>query len=91
MNATSENEAWDILKNEFEGNGKMIKIRLQNLRWEFENLKMKDGETIKDYSSWVIKLVNELKSNGENITDQQLVEKMLISLSDRSDTEVTVI
>ncbi|XP_063941516.1 uncharacterized protein LOC135149666 [Daucus carota subsp. sativus] len=91
MNATSAKQAWDILKAEFEGNEKMTKIRLQNLRQEFENLKMKEGETIKDYSSRVIKLVNELKSNGESITDQRVIEKMLVSLSEKFDTVVTVI
>nr|XP_017228871.1 PREDICTED: uncharacterized protein LOC108204088 [Daucus carota subsp. sativus] len=91
MNATSAKQAWDILKAEFEGNEKTTKIRLQNLRREFENLKMKEGETIKDYSSRVIKLVNELKSNGESITDQRVIEKMLVSLSEKFDTVVTVI
>ena len=52
---------------------------------------MKEGETIKDYSSRVIKLVNELKSNGESITDQRVIEKMLVSLFENFDTVVTVI
>ena len=91
MNVTSAKQAWDILKAEFEGNEKTTKIRLQNLRREFENLKMKDGEVIKDYSSRIIKLVNELKSNGDNITDQRVVEKILVSLSEKFDTMVTVI
>ena len=91
MNATTAKQAWDILKAEFEGNEKTTAIRLQSLRREFENLKMKDGETVKDYSSRVIKLVNELKSNSESITDQRVVEKMLVTLSEKFDTVVTVI
>ena len=77
MNATSSKQAWDILKVEFEGNEKTTAIKLQSLRREFENLKMKDGVIIKDYSSRIIRLVNELKSNEENITDQRVVEKIL--------------
>ncbi|KAL8132856.1 hypothetical protein AgCh_008366 [Apium graveolens] len=91
MNATSAKEAWDILKAEFEGNEKTTAMKLQSLRREFENLKMKDSEIIKDYSSQIIRLVNELKSNGENVTDQRVVEKILVSLSEKFDTVVTVI
>ena len=73
MNATSSKQTWDILKAEFEGNKKITTIKLQALRREFENLKMKDWELIKDYSFRIIKLLNELKSNGENIADERVV------------------
>lgn len=79
------------MKAKFEGNEKTTATRLQSLKREFENLKMKDGETIKDYSYRVIKFVNELKSNSESITDQRVVEKMLVTLSEKFDTVVTVI
>lgn len=59
-------QAWDNLKAVFEGNEKTTAIKLQFLRREFENLKMEDGELIKNYSSPIIKLVNKLKSNSEN-------------------------
>ncbi|XP_074342679.1 uncharacterized protein LOC141680318 [Apium graveolens] len=91
MNVTSAKEAWDILKAEFQGNEKTTAIKLQSLKGEFENLKMKDGEIIKEYSSRVIKLVNELKSHDENITDQRVVEKMLVTLSKKFYIVVTVI
>lgn len=91
MNATSAKQAWDILKAIFEGNEKTTTIKLRSLRREFENIKMKDGELIKDYSSRIIKLVNELKSYDENIVDQRGVEKILASLSEKFDTVVIVI
>ncbi|GAB2298090.1 hypothetical protein Dimus_038511 [Dionaea muscipula] len=70
MNATTAKQAWDVLKEEFQVITKVQTIKLQSFRREFENFKMKDGETIKDCSSRVIEIVNQLKAYGENITDQ---------------------
>ena len=47
----------------------MRSIKLQSLRGDFENLKMKKGELMKDYFSKVIEIVNQMKSYGENILD----------------------
>ncbi|KAK2993966.1 hypothetical protein RJ640_000564 [Escallonia rubra] len=43
-NATATKEAWDILQKEFQGNAKVTSIKLQSLRRQLENLKMKDFE-----------------------------------------------
>ncbi|TXG60551.1 hypothetical protein EZV62_015124 [Acer yangbiense] len=69
MDATKAKEAWEILQQEFQGSKKEIAIKLQNLKREFENLKMKDFESMKDYLSRVIDVVNHMKTYGENITD----------------------
>lgn len=44
--------AWDKLEQEFKGLEKVIAIRLKDLGWEFENLK-------------VVDVVNHLKLNGD--------------------------
>lgn len=81
MNATSAKQAWDTLKSEFQGTEKMKAVKLQSLQLEFDNLKMKKDECIKDYSARVIEIVNQLKAMGEDITDQRVVQKMLLTLS----------
>ncbi|PHT54937.1 hypothetical protein CQW23_03423 [Capsicum baccatum] len=43
-------EAWDKLKEEFHGSDKIRQIKVINLRREFEILRMKDSETIEEFS-----------------------------------------
>lgn len=42
MRASTAKEAWEILQQEFHGSDKVQPIKLQNLRREFENIKMKE-------------------------------------------------
>ena len=43
----SPKQAWDKLKEEFQGTERIRQQQLLNLRRDFENLKMKEEETIK--------------------------------------------
>ncbi|KAF2291109.1 hypothetical protein GH714_020132 [Hevea brasiliensis] len=47
----SAKEAWDKLKEEYQGNEKTKMMQVLNLRREFEVLRMKDTESIQDDSS----------------------------------------
>ena len=61
----------------------MDKVRtskLQILRRDFESLSLKDSETVDTFYNRVFGLINQLKSHGETITDQRVVEQILISL-----------
>ncbi|GAV70933.1 DUF4219 domain-containing protein/UBN2 domain-containing protein, partial [Cephalotus follicularis] len=91
MNSTSAKEAWDTLQDEFKGIVKIRAIKLQTLRRDFENLRMTEGETIKDFSSRAIEVVNQMKSYGGNITNQRVIEKFLISLTEKFDSVVNII
>lgn len=51
--ATTANEAQDKLEEEFKGSEKVRAVRLQALTREFENLRMKETEKVKDYTSRV--------------------------------------
>ncbi|GLT36971.1 hypothetical protein SLA2020_113150 [Shorea laevis] len=48
------------------------------LKREFAMLKMKDIETVHQYSSKVMDLVNKIRLNGEDFPDAMVVEKMLL-------------
>ena len=59
-------EAWDILKTNFQGTDKVRVVKLQNIRREFENLQMKENESVADFSSRTSNVLNQLKINGED-------------------------
>ena len=61
------------------------------MRRELENLKMKDSEIIKDYYSHLKEIVNQMRAYGENISETRVVEKILISLTEKYDPIVTAI
>ncbi|KAL6209674.1 hypothetical protein ACLB2K_020614 [Fragaria x ananassa] len=84
-------EAWEILEREFQGDSKARTIKLQSLRREFHNLKMRESECIQDYSSLVTEVVNQMRTLGEDLSDQKVVEKILISLTEKYDPIVGAI
>ena len=55
-----------------------MRIKLQSLRREFENLKMKEEEAMQDYFSRVMEVVNQLRTYGEDVTAQKITNKILI-------------
>ena len=52
---------------------------------------MKENETLNEFSSKFMELVNQMKSYGEEISDKRIVEKLLINLPYKYDTIVVVI
>ncbi|BBG94303.1 hypothetical protein Prudu_002549 [Prunus dulcis] len=89
--AKTAKEAWDTLEKEFQGDSKAITIKLQTLRREFYNMKMKESECIQDYASRLAEVVNQMRTLGEEISDQRVVEKILISLPEKYDPIVAAI
>lgn len=57
------------MKSEFQGDSKVIVVRLQSLRRDFETLIMKNGESGADFLSKAMAIVSQMRSYGEKITD----------------------
>ncbi|GAV80729.1 UBN2 domain-containing protein [Cephalotus follicularis] len=91
VGASTAKEAWDTLQEEFQGSDSVRAIKLLNFRREFELLKMKDGDAVKDYVSKLIETVNQMRIIGEKIPHQNIIEKVLISLPERFDSKVAAI
>ncbi|GMP54920.1 hypothetical protein CsSME_00019913 [Camellia sinensis var. sinensis] len=53
--ATTSKQAWSTLQKEFQGDSKVIVVKLQSLRRDFETLYMKNGESIADFLSRVLR------------------------------------
>ncbi|KAG6397865.1 hypothetical protein SASPL_139315 [Salvia splendens] len=91
MGAEKSKEAWEILQKEFGGDEKVRAIKLQTLRRDFENTKMKDNETLNQFHLSFIELTNQMRVYGEEISDQRMMEKILICLPKRFNAIVAVI
>ncbi|XP_074265187.1 uncharacterized protein LOC141587611 [Silene latifolia] len=89
--ATTSKEAWDILKSEYLGDKKVIKVRLQTLRREFETSLMSDKESAQDYLSRVSRVVQQMRAYGEKISMSKVVGKVLRSPTKKYDYIVIAI
>jgi len=89
--ATTSHEAWDTLKKEFLGEKKVLTVKLQTLRREFETLAMKEKECVLEYLSRVFGVVSQMKIYGENISNETIVSKVLRSLTKDFDHVVAAI
>ena len=91
--ATTANlkQAQDTLKQEYLGDKKVITVKLQTLRREFETLAMKEKEPVQDFMSSVSGIVNHMKKYGENVSNETVVSKVLRSLTKGFDHVVAAI
>ena len=61
------------------------------MRGEFELLQMKSSESISDYHTRIMVIVNQMRRNGEAIVDSRITEKILRSLDPKFDFVVVAI
>ncbi|XP_048423891.1 uncharacterized protein LOC125469879 [Pyrus x bretschneideri] len=83
--------AWDILRREFRRDKKVRAVKLQAVRADFEYMRMTDSENLDDYLGRFFGIENNLKSLGEDVTEQRIVQKLLMSLSRRYKSIVSII
>jgi hypothetical protein len=92
IGAKTAKEAWDILKLADKDNDKVKTVRFQTLRTQFETLKMSESETVDQFMTKVMGIINRLRTNGEKeLTNQRVVEKVLRSLPKKFEMVVTAL
>ena len=84
-------EAWDKLQIKNEGTDMVKKTRLRRLVTNFENLSMREDETITDFHGRLCDLSNECYALGKAYSNAELVRKVLCSLPKRFLAKVTSI
>ncbi|CAM8968990.1 unnamed protein product [Rhodiola kirilowii] len=89
INCEVAKEAWDILQIAFEGTDKVRNSRMQAVTTRFEEMKMKESETITEYNTRVLELSNEASALGKPIDEERLASKVLRSLPPRFAMKVT--
>ncbi|CAM8999210.1 unnamed protein product [Rhodiola kirilowii] len=91
INCEVAKEAWDIQETAFEGTNKVRNSRMQAVTTMFEEMKMKESETITEYNTRVQELSNEASALGKPIDEERLASKVLRSLPPRFAMKVTAI
>ncbi|KAL3613635.1 hypothetical protein CASFOL_041709 [Castilleja foliolosa] len=81
--AKKAREAWDILKEGFKGDEKVISLKSQSLWRDFDNMAMKEGEGMQSFLSRVAEIVNQIRSLGDVVEDKRIVQKFLRNLPTR--------
>lgn len=67
--AATTKQAWEILAKAYAGSDKLKKIRLQNLRRQYEMLQMNDKETVGEYLGHVQIMTNQMSVCGESLKE----------------------
>lgn len=74
-------EAWDKLQSEFQRSQRTWQMQILNPIREFETLKMKESESVKEFTDRLFKVFNEIRVLTEELKDLHIVKKFLVSLS----------
>ncbi|XP_039068146.1 uncharacterized protein LOC120214276 [Hibiscus syriacus] len=91
MSLKSANEIWDYLRAEYEGNEKICGIQVLNLVREFELQKMKETETIKEYSDRLVRIANKIRLLGSSLAYSMIVQKILVTITERFEGTITTL
>ena len=81
MTLESANAIWNYLRDEYQGNQRIKAMKVLNLIKEFEVLKIKESETIKEYSDQLLKIANQVRLLGTKLSDSRIVQKLLVTIS----------
>jgi len=84
-------EAWEILITTQEGTSKVKNSRLQMLTTKFEELRMKEDESVHEFHMTILDYANTFDALGEKLSEEKMVRKMLRSLPKKFDMKVTCI
>jgi hypothetical protein len=76
-------DIWDAMKRKYQGSTKVKRAQLQALRREFEILTMKESETVDEYFSRTLAIVNRMSAHGERMEQVGVVKKILRSMPPR--------
>ncbi|RDX91467.1 putative disease resistance protein, partial [Mucuna pruriens] len=69
----------------YQGSTKVKRAQLQALRRDFENLHMKEGESVDDFFAHILTIANRMKAHGENMGQTIINEKILRSMTSKFD------
>ncbi|XP_015166688.1 uncharacterized protein [Solanum tuberosum] len=88
MTLKSAKQIWDFHKKEYYGDERIRGIKVLNLVREFEIQKIKESETIKEYSDKLISEANKVKLLGAELSDTRIVQKIVVNLPEKFEATI---
>ncbi|KAL6223087.1 hypothetical protein ACLB2K_006477 [Fragaria x ananassa] len=86
LDRSSSKSIWDSMKQKYHGSSKVKRASRQALKKDFEILQMKEDDRIAEFFARTLTIVNKLKVHGgQNMSQVDIVEKFLRSLTPRFD------
>ncbi|KAI3796396.1 hypothetical protein L1987_39066 [Smallanthus sonchifolius] len=76
-------EIWDALKTRYVGVERVREDRLESLQYEFESLKMKDADSLDDFTSKLSQVASKASTLGKVYEEKDLVRKLMSSVPRR--------
>ena len=71
--AQTSEQAWELLRTEYQGSSKILIVKLHTLRQEFEIMRMKNGESVQDFISRILDVVYQVRTLGDTLIEQAVV------------------
>ena len=90
MTTKSTFEVWNLLK-KFEGDERIKGMKILNLVKEFELQKMKDLETVKEYSNKLLNIANKVRLLGSEFPNYRLVQKILVTIPEQFEAIISLL
>ncbi|XP_075099274.1 uncharacterized protein LOC142176105 [Nicotiana tabacum] len=80
MSLKSTKFIWDYLKVEYKGDERIRDMQVLNLIRDFEMQKMKENETIYDYSEKLLNIANSVRLLGSEFSNSHIIETNLVNV-----------
>ncbi|XP_022959074.1 uncharacterized protein LOC111460172 [Cucurbita moschata] len=66
-------------------------MKVQNLIRDFELQKMKESESVKEYSDRLLSIANKVRLLGSMLNDSRIVEKLLVTVLEKFEATITTL
>nr|XP_048331607.1 uncharacterized protein LOC125422937 [Ziziphus jujuba var. spinosa] len=76
-------------KVKYEGNERLKGMYVLNLIREFEVQKMRESETIKEYSDRLLSIANRVRLLGTAFSDSRIVQKILVTILEKFEATIS--
>ncbi|XP_044464435.1 uncharacterized protein LOC123194981 [Mangifera indica] len=86
---TTTKQVWEKLQQEYQGSKKTRTMKIITLKRQLENTRMNDTESVSQYSDRIMKLVNEMRILGKDLSEERIVAKVLVSLLEKFESKIS--
>nr|GMD07934.1 Retrovirus-related Pol polyprotein from transposon TNT 1-94 [Ipomoea batatas] len=89
MRLKTAKDIWDYLKKEYQGNERTRNMQILSLIREFEMMKMKEAETIKEYCNTLLGIANKIRLLDKDFPNDRIVQKILVTLPEKYESKIS--